>query len=472
LSTVLSGFVVCPLLGSACGGLGPEGQVLLYVTTDAPVQPAPGRDLTADDPSPLFDRIRFDLYEPDQLEPCRNCTREFRLTGETLQAGRLSLGIRPLPERTGYRVRVRIFHGEFVSNRDPIPRTTLETFLSIPSVRTEGVIEGTVHLPVTSVGKPVGRLQSPVAWTPGPPSGGEIRTWTGARRLPCAKAAAENEACIRGGAFWMGRPSVSGGIHRDDLPHPRLVVISPFFLDQTEVTVGALRRWMLARETANTNLDPFPTAELVSSPERFHEWCTFPKDLDDGSRDGLPVNCISSAQAKEYCRTRDPDHPSTNLATEAQLEYAATATTGWHYPWGYDEPTCDDAVYAMAGGGIDLDRYPSGCSLDQSSHGPAETGSRQRDSVRPADGGRIVDLAGNLAELAADVWAPQSGECWSQSLLEDPICEGSAQGGRAVRGGSWASEPYDLQSAFRWEKAHDEKTHLGPFVGFRCSRGM
>ena len=86
-----------PLLVSALLGLSvpacdrvaePTGQVLLYVTTDAPMGPPDG----------LFDRLIVEVIPPGEGAPCEGCTRSFAVDDARMAEGRAQFtGARPWP---------------------------------------------------------------------------------------------------------------------------------------------------------------------------------------------------------------------------------------------------------------------------------------------------------------------------------------------------------------------------------------
>jgi formylglycine-generating enzyme len=448
------------------------GQLVLHVDTDAPIPLGPGVIASGDEPPPLFDRIRFDLIRPGESRCDVGCSRDFEVSHAALGQGPLSIGIVPVPDRLGYRVRVRLYRDAFKQG-EPLDGTTLDANVALPPAPAEGILDVSLLLETERFGQPQGSLEAPVAPGVGRPRETRAGTWPGARRVQCSAPAGKGEQCVPGGALWMGHPLVPGGTLRDDEPAPRLVVLSPFYLDETEVTVGDFRRWLLEREEG-ANGDP------VSPPGRafpiwVEDFCTFPEDLLDDSRDELALNCLSYDRALEYCRTRDPLLPA-ELPTEAQLEHAAGALSSHPYVWGRDDPACGDAVHALGGAGVSFDSYPAVCRPMESSGGPQPAGTGHRDAL-PLGGGRITDLAGNVSELARDAWSPQLGGFWTQTLLRDPVCKvTTAASRRVVKGGHWGSDGHELQAAFRrdamdrFAPSHTVDTKLGPTVGFRCAR--
>jgi formylglycine-generating enzyme len=444
----------------------PEGQILLHIDTNAPLPLAAEEPVDREYPPPLFDRVRIDFYEPDAPTPCADCSRVFVLTRKRLAEG-LSIGFMPMPGVTGYRARVRLYRQVFLERTRPIEKTTLDATVALPPIDSEGVVEGTVFLAAHHVGKPQGTPDAPVAWIAGSPPPG-VDVWKLAHRTPCAGSPRKSEVCIPGGAFWLGHPFAAGGPNRDDPAAPRLTVVSPYFLDRAEVTVGAYRQWLLERNREHDG-DP---ASAPAEPDRLapRDWCTFPKQLADGSRDRQPLNCISSDRARQYCSERDP-LASAYLPTEAQLEYVSGAFESRLYSWGDRPPECADAVFARGGAGQFANSLPGECRPLESFGGP--------DEVEPdGDGVLVRDLAGNLAELTRDAWSQQGDEhgCRAGPLLVDPECTSVSSSPRHVaKGGSWGSEPYELRAAYRApiSAPYSEKyadTRLGPLVGFRCAR--
>ena len=182
-----------------------EGQVLLYVDTDAPVPSLSG---AATAPPPLFDRLRLDVYAPGGATPCDGCTNDFALDFQTLQARRASLGIVPPLGVPGYVARVRMYNEALAdSSGEPDPDSTVDFTVALPTVTGDAVFEGTVLLPTDQVGQPVGSLDGPVPTTAGPPTASLVGTWPGAQRVDCpsAPAAGMRSACRGARTGWAER---------------------------------------------------------------------------------------------------------------------------------------------------------------------------------------------------------------------------------------------------------------------------
>lgn len=473
--------VLATLSAAACR---PSGEVLLYVDTDAPVAAGPSDDDDDGNRIALFDRIRIDVYRAGEETPARS--NDLALTRGLLAARDASFGIVPRSGEDGDRARIRIYRFENTTDGEPDDRTVLEAVIRIPAVAGDELLTGHVFFPTDAVGRPRGTLAAPIALEPGRPTESRVGTWSPAQRVGCGEDPAGDEAvCVPGGAFWMGHPSVRGNLGGEDVPVPKLVAVSPFFLDRRELTVGDARQWLRAHEPQWTNgndaPDPVPWSgkpALAADALGADDYCTMPPDLDDDRRDALPLNCVSYERATAICQSRDPEHPAA-LPTEAQLEYAMGSFSGWPHPWAEDvAPSCDDAVFARGGSASIFRAFPGDCRAPGSNGGVLPGGRGALDVIAPFG---VVDLAGNLAELARDGWSEQRGPFWSPetaTVFIDPLCcDDAAERDHVVRGGSWPWPARTLHSAFRAQiearfdaAASNADTKLGPHVGFRCVR--
>lgn len=120
-----------------------------------------------------------------------------------------------------------------------------------------------------------------------------------------------------------------------------------------------------------------------------------------------------------------------SLPTEAQWEYAARGPESWLFPWGNDQPTCDQANM----GGCMQDTLPAG--PDQRTAGASWVGA--------------LDMSGNVWEWVKDWYGPYSAE---QQM--DPTGPLSGQY-HIIRGGSW--QPYQsdpIAAHRRWSWPDEE----------------
>jgi formylglycine-generating enzyme required for sulfatase activity len=434
--------------------LPPEGQLVIGITTDAWLPRGAGDAYEPVPRSALFERLRIELFAPGEQEPCRDCLRDFGIDHGTVTGGRASVGFVPRPNVTGYRARVRLYHsGASESSAEPRVESTIETVVALPPVAEDGIVEVHVALMTDDLSRPRGTLAAPVAAEAGPPPKGLAGTWHQEVLRDCAAPARAGEACVPGGAFWMGDPAFA-------VPYERLVALSPFYIDAHEVTTGEVRASGLATlDPVALTADPY----LYSSdPAKTIHYCTYTQF--PGTQEDLPVNCISRALARKLCAKRGAE-----LASEAQFEFVAGARRDATFPWGEAEPTCADAVYARdydTKARAELKRCaPLGV-------GAARPGSGRLDRVRMPDGNEIVDLAGNLSEWILDEYQAIDEPCFAANPRLDPVCrEVSPKNPTrvAVRGEPWTDlGGAELRAAIK--QSVDAKAVQDPRIGFRCAR--
>ena len=197
----------------------------------------------------------------------------------------------------------------------------------------------------------------------------------------------------------------------------RSVTVTPFWIDRTEVTVGAYRACV--------------QAGACRLPARSSATCTY-----GAGDDGLPVSCVHWSDAEGYCR-----FAKKRLPTELEWEDAARGTLAVPFPWA-GPPSCSNAVTLIS------ERTGRTCAP-----GPTPVGSHPSgDSVFG-----VQDLSGNVEEWTAD-W-------YVESLGPGPSPRAGAA--HVLRGGGWLSPPSLSRTTTRdWGSAMES----GPNVGFRCAR--
>lgn len=446
MSTRRSAFAMMVVALVGCGDrtLPPAGQVRIGIDTDALLPSGPGEAPPAN--PPLFDRLRVELFAPGETTPCEGCTREFGLDRPTVYGGRASFGVVPPENRSGYVARVRLFRSTGAATSEPRPTSTLETVIALPVTSAEGIIDVHVELPTTSLGTPVGTLDAPATPLPGPAKGGLAGTFAQDRIRGCASAPHEGEVCVPGGAYWMGDLTI--GNTYGSTSSERLVVVSPFFMSETEVTIGQYRASGLPVTGRVIFHDVDPT-------------CTFPQT--PGTTESLPVNCVTKPAALSYCKRLGGTIPS-----EAQWEYIAGARRSASFVWGSDEPHCTDAIYGRTNDAMPTAQTGE-CLLF--GKGPAAVGTGKLDLL-PLQGGALRDVMGNLTEWMADGWAKQGAGCWKDALLVDPLCTSGQMGVTpdfTVRGGSFAQPGSQLRAAIR-APVSSSGNPFSSTIGFRCVR--
>ena len=424
--------LVCGLLFQGCERVAePTSQVLLYVTTDAPMGESAG----------LFDRLIVDVYAPFETVPCEGCSRRFAVDDDRMARGQASFGIFTKPGVGGYRARARLYRSGGTTSGEPRRASTLESFVSLPVVASTGLVETTVTLHLADLARPQGTLEKPLPAEPGAPPDGVVGSFLAGRALGCSGQAGSDEVCVPGGLFWMGNPRIDVlDAQQADGKSERVVVLSPYFLDLAEVTVEKLRAARVARVIDDPIEGNLGRRECVYTAE-------------PSENDVLPVNCLSWQRARAYCAKVGKRLPS-----EAEYEYVAGGRTSQSFGWGGDSPACGDAVFARG-------------TLCGGERRPVRAGSGGRDRVL-VGGVALLDLAGNLRELMRDRYRAGNTACWGEGVLVDPVCEPDTTDDlveRSVRGGSFGDEATLLRAAQR-SFVENERFAVSELVGFRCAR--
>jgi serine/threonine-protein kinase len=264
------------------------------------------------------------------------------------------------------------------------------------------------------------RPVAPAAGGTAAPAGGGESDQPGAPPAPIAKSQVLRQNVpmqdgmlrVPGGKFIM-----LSGLAKNQ-PPPRAITLAPFWIDRTEVAVGAYRACVAKGGC------PRPAKTSAS--------CTF--DLGDGD---LPISCVHWNDADAFCRAQGKRLPS-----EIEWEYAARGNAGTVYPWG-GAVSCKIAVTLMN------ERTGKSCGV----------GHPDRVGVHPAGASvfGVLDMSGNVEEWTAD-W-------YVEYLGRGPAPRVGAS--HVLRGGGWLSAPSMARTTTRnWGSA----VEAGPNVGFRCAK--
>jgi formylglycine-generating enzyme required for sulfatase activity len=228
---------------------------------------------------------------------------------------------------------------------------------------------------------------------------------------------------IPGGEFLRGRshPLPDDNLQwfptllKDDQP-ARRIIISPFYLDDHEVTNAQYAAFL--KSTRHRPPYNWPSGRIPASKEDF------------------PVVDVSWDDASAYARWSGK-----RLPTEAEWERACRGLSEkTKYPWGNREPTEQDARYNVLDGPGPVCRFPKNSFA-------------------------LCDMAGNAWEWIAD-WYEK--DYYTRSPERDP--RGPENGlYRVLRGGSWADHPKFLTCAYRsWARPAERS----PNIGFRCAKSF
>ena len=233
--------------------------------------------------------------------------------------------------------------------------------------------------------------------------------------------------------FTMGRDRLKG----KDTPHT-VVLTRPFCMDETEVTSGAYAKCV--QEGA------------CAEPYRWDPWASYPRFPDQ------PVNLVNLNKAEAYCAWKGKRIP-----TEAQWEWAASGGGRIEWPWGNEEPTCENQLMDFTPFGAP--KSAPGGDVGCRGGGPSDVKTFPRGAkVWPS--GKIYDLAGNVWEWTRDMSAPYPKE----KQVDPEIKEIPGKPDNTVyviRGGGWNRSALGCTV---WFRAEATRNYQVPGLGFRCIR--
>jgi len=255
-----------------------------------------------------------------------------------------------------------------------------------------------------------------------------------------------NPMCkVAGGTFVMTEPDYKQN------PPSMTVTLSPYLIDQFEVTVAQVVHYLNATHEA----DGF---HIGSAGEDRKNNAVFIHKLSDGSfkadpgTERFPVDNTRREAAMRYCAWAGKELP-----TEPQWEFAArhdpASGKNFLYPWG------DEFDGKRARCGHDL------CSDGPNNYEPVPVGTFDGTNGH-ADGSSpwgLYDMAGNAEEAVADCWYDYK-PCNGGPCVDPPAhvkqqnqddCGGISRGGAAVEG--------ELQLRSTNRKFYDPD-------GFRCAK--
>ncbi len=454
------------MLGAAACASEPEprAQLLVQIDTDAPVvgQLGEGVDLS---PAVAVDTVRIDVIGSD-----REVYDSRDVTAADPRDWPISFGIETRPGTSPVvRLRMRAFRASLASRgllndtttTEPRENVVIDRIVDLEQPQ-RGVRTVRVVLATACFGAPASFQADAKTCVDGArrearPSEGVLErtasslvgTAPEARERRCSAEAPSGARCVPGGATVLGDPRIDGAVSGVPTAPQRPVLVSPFFLDELEFTVGRYRR--LVERGA---IDVLPLVRDSSDSSR--QFCTW-LGASDATNDGYPLNCISFEAAAKACALEGG-----RLPTEAQWEHAARGRGRGHvYPWGDALPECCSASM----GRVSLPGTRVQC-------GPAKgvepAASHLGGSCTSADVSidGVVDLAGSLSEVTADGGADYSDPCWTgPGLRADPECgEQRTVGLPFARGGDWSAGSAVLASGHRRSTAMPSNT-----TGFRCA---
>ncbi|MHA1569561.1 MAG: formylglycine-generating enzyme family protein [Alphaproteobacteria bacterium] len=230
---------------------------------------------------------------------------------------------------------------------------------------------------------------------------------------------------ISEGPFLMGQGKQA------PLGPQRLVTLSAYYIDRTEVTVGDYRRCVRLGGCRWNPSNP--------SPLFFN--------------DNQPMVLVSWFEAKEFCRWAHK-----RLPTEAEWEKAARGADGAAYPWGNEYTPNFANLWDVTKAPVDLQRYRFTWPV----------GAAQGD-MSPY---RVQDMAGNVAEWTADSYHRNYHTATPDRdpAIGDAGYDPEGRQLRTVRGGSFIHDP-ESAALYRRDGQRSAASR-GLRLGFRCARDL
>ncbi len=237
---------------------------------------------------------------------------------------------------------------------------------------------------------------------------------------------------IPAGSFVMGSPEDEENRSSDETQR-EITIAYRFAIGRTEIT--ALEYAACVAEAA---CEPVPS--------------------DGPPKPGAPATNISWLDAKAYVawlNTKVPGEPY-RLPSDAEWEYAARAGTTTAYYWG-DQP---DRDYANLGREI--------CCIGSAEGADKWVGESPVASFKPNAFG-LYDMLGNMAEVVEDTYSSDVADLPTDGSAYVWIADNRWAYRRTIRGGDYASYPWNSRSAYRNSNDQNWRNH---FYGFRLVRDM
>jgi formylglycine-generating enzyme required for sulfatase activity len=268
---------------------------------------------------------------------------------------------------------------------------------------------------------------------------------------------------IPGGEFMMGSPDSEPGRKPDEGPQHK-VKISPFWMQQCEVTWGEYelfmypeeeRRSRIAEKKSDEKADDL--ADAVTHPSRPYTEMSFGM-----GKDGFPAIAMTHHAANKYCQWLSAKTGDFyRLPTEAEWEYACRAGTKTTYFFGNDAK--------------ELPKY---AWFDENSDFKYQKVMKKK----PNPWG-LYDMYGNVTEWVLDQYDPDYYKQAAQGVTA-PWNKATKPYPHSVRGGSWEDEAPACRSATRrgsernWKMTDPQLPKSvwylsdATFVGFRIIRPL
>jgi len=243
------------------------------------------------------------------------------------------------------------------------------------------------------------------------------------------------------GNFWMGCNEAVDKLCKENEKPYHQVYLDAFYMDKYEVTLDDYMECVKAGGCKPPEVRE-SQGHILSANMKYCNW-------KHPGRGKHPINCVEWFKAKAYC-----EYAGKRLPTEAEWEKAARGTDGRIYPWGNQPPDCNLAIVVRRG--------KDGCGKDST----WPVGSKPK-GASPYG---IMDMAGNVAEMAAD-WKDTN--YYKHSPRRNPKGPDAATDKwqkRIIRGGNFNDDTgWFERTSFRAGRPQWDIYHLD---GFRCAKDV
>jgi formylglycine-generating enzyme required for sulfatase activity len=271
---------------------------------------------------------------------------------------------------------------------------------------------------------------------------------------------AQGELCkVPDGFYTIGCTTDSPTCKTPSQPAVRVHLTRDTFVDRFEVSNHDYGAYIVGNEGAIASPECSDAAKNLWEPG-----ASAPKDASLSSH---PVVCVNAEQAGSYCKWQGKRLPS-----EAEWEAAARGALDGPYPWGAfdaaaaaclfkdDSVQTDDECRPVMPQGTCPDMNPSTRCVETV---PVSLAGACSLPTGESPFG-LCHAAGNAAEWTADGWVADHAGLTPDQV--DPSQTPIIGGDRAVRGGSWYSEPARVTVWWREGRSDDERQRT---LGFRCA---
>jgi sulfatase modifying factor 1 len=268
---------------------------------------------------------------------------------------------------------------------------------------------------------------------------------------------------IPAGEFLMGSPGDELERSKGERQHRR-IVRKPFYLGETEVTVGQFRKFVQTTgyqtdaERGTPDGDRNSKGAFATVHEGDREWNAmanwqnpFPNLKDYRLQDNHPVVQISWNDAQQFCT-----HFHLRLPSEAQWEYASRAGNQARFFWGDSE--AGGKGYANLADAASKKRFPSFNVLFPFDDGAALISPVGR--YKP-NAWMLYDMIGNVEE-----WCQDALQKYPEDGADESAISGDKNAARVLRGGSWLGNSTTSRAATRIAMTPSSRRD---FQGFRVA---